>query len=224
MNTPSLTAEVVLHSPETMGGFACEKWTIPAVRPVMISIIPTSPSGQSLADAVRLAAGLKGLLSRLASARPTWCGGPGPHQCKTHGQPAARCLLVLVGDGSAVTDYSGAVGLWIARRGDQRYNVVPACAASASGMFLASLNPYFPWKKAFGWTRHPNEAIPSILNAAGITTRDYRVFISYYQADGRDHADALQTALGKRGFDVFLDRTSIAVGQDISDQIGRAHV
>lgn len=222
MNGPSLTAEVVLHSPllsAGFGGFACERWMIPGVRPMMISVVPTAPSGRPLANAARLAAGLKAVLLRLASGPPISCGGPGPEGCRTHRQPAARCLLVLVGDGSGVNDYSGAVAAWAGNLHDRRYEVVPVCEASARVAFLGAIHSYFPWKKASVWTRQPNEAIPSVLNTAGLTTPDYRAFISYFQADGRDHADALQTALGAQGFDVFLDRTSIAAGQDIPDRI-----
>jgi hypothetical protein len=130
-------------------------------------------------------------------------------------------VLGLVGDGSSLSDYSNSVGIWATRvnRQDPRYRVVPASPAYAKVPFLAELQSHFPGVKILEWTRNPAEAVPAILNAADLTARDYRVFISYYQQDGRQHADDLQGALSLRGFDVFLDRASIGVGQNIPQRI-----
>ena len=219
MTGPPLTAEIVLQSALTGGGFTCDNWNVASVRPAMISVVPTSDRGQPIFDAARLGAALKAMLFRLANSPERICHGPGPAHCRTHAQPSARCVLVIVGDGTPVIDYSGALAAWTARRHDPRYIVIPSCQTSTSAAFLAAIQPHFGLTKVFEWSRRPDETIPAILNAAGLTLRDYRVFISYYQADGRDHADDLQGALAARGFDVFLDRTNIAVGQDISDRI-----
>jgi hypothetical protein len=61
--------------------------------------------------------------------------------------------------------------------------------------------------------------VPASLAAAGITAPDQRVFISYRQQDGQEHADDLFEALTSRGFDVFLDRARIGIGASIPDRI-----
>jgi hypothetical protein len=83
----------------------------------------------------------------------------------------------------------------------------------------AALPGALQWSKAFEWTRTPAEAISDILAAARLVSSDYRVFISYRQEDGQQHADDLFEALTGRGFDVFLDRVRIAPGANIPDRI-----
>src|ERR1700682_5637079 len=162
MNVTGITAEVVVHSPIAGTAadsrlFKCERWSIPSVRPVMISIVPTSLSGTPFADAVRLAGSLSRVLSKIAvPAQPKPCSGPGPDGCRTHKQLAAGCVLVLVGDGSPLSDYSNAVGIWAKRiNRDPRYKVVPACPTYAQVSFLAELRPHFPGVKILEWTRNP---------------------------------------------------------------------
>jgi hypothetical protein len=83
----------------------------------------------------------------------------------------------------------------------------------------AVMLPVLQVRKVFEWTRSSTEAVPEVLGAADLISRDYRVFISYFQKDGDKHADDLFGALALAGFDVFLDQVRIGVGAHIPDRI-----
>jgi hypothetical protein len=69
------------------------------------------------------------------------------------------------------------------------------------------------------WTVSPTEFIPQILSAAGITSSDARIFISYRTTESQKLCDQLFDALNHAGFDVFVDRFRIAVGADFQQRI-----
>ncbi len=61
--------------------------------------------------------------------------------------------------------------------------------------------------------------VPTILATAGITSEDFRVFISYKRLDALPLADQLFRALTEAGFDVFLDRFSIEAGANFQARL-----
>jgi hypothetical protein len=220
--TPNLNAQIIVHAPDSDPRmFVCERWPLPATHSAMISIVPTVASGPALASATTLAHALRRTLWKMhPSGGPSTCSGPGPVGCQGHGQPTTRCVLVLVGDGGTVSDYSGAIACWAAALSrDSRYSVVPACPAGTRLAFIAHLPQAFRHLNVLQWTRSPAEAVTPSLAAAGTTAPDQRVFISYRQQDGQEHADDLFEALTSRGFDVFLDRVRIGAGASIPDRI-----
>ena len=216
-------AQIIIHWPmDAAGNFRCDQWgPMPFPHPAMISIVPTTPAGPALQSAQQLARALGRTLLKVGTgAPPTVCGGPGPGGCRGHGQPGSPCVLVLVGDGAPISDYSGAVALWDSRiRGDARYRVVPLCPPNSRGAMVAALPVGLRNRNVLEWARSPFEAVPAVLAAADLFSNDYRVFISYRQEDGQQHADDLFSALTYNGFDVFLDRVRIGAGASIPDRI-----
>lgn len=223
MHAPSAVAQVIVHRPFGIGGqFRCENWTsLPFARPAMISVIPISTSTTAVGHAQRLADGLTRALFRMSpSAKNSACNGPGPASCRGHYQTASPCVLALVGDGGPFTDFSGAVARWSALAGkDPRYRIVPICQPSGRSAMLGVLPSVIGNRKIFEWTLDAADAVPAVLGAAEIVSRDYRIFISYRQEDGQEHADDLFQALSYSGFDVFLDRVRIGAGSLIPDRI-----
>jgi len=69
------------------------------------------------------------------------------------------------------------------------------------------------------WSRHPGETIWAVLQRAGLTPEDSRLFISYVRADTTPVADQLFAALTEEGFDVFLDRCSVPIGVQFQEQL-----
>jgi len=194
----------------------------PLVRPAMISIVPISGSPTSVSHAQRLADGIgRALRSMSPTARKSACGGPGPVGCKGHHQNASICVLALVGDGGTFADFTGAVAKWSSRVGSdpRRYRIVPICPRAGRAAMLAALPAAVGNHKMFEWTVDAGDAVPAVLGAAEIVSRDHRVFISYRQEDGQDHADDLFQSLSYAGFDVFLDRVRIDAGALIPDRI-----
>jgi hypothetical protein len=222
--TPSgPNAQIIVHWPiDPTGRFRCDQWgPMPFSHPAMISIVPTSPGGPALQSAQQLARALgRTLLSIGPGAQPSVCGGPGPRGCRGHGQQGSPCVLVLVGDGAPISDYSGAVALWDSRIGiDGRYRVVPVCSPRSRAAMVAALPAGIRNRNVMEWVRSPAETVPSVLSAADLFSNDYRVFISYRQEDGQQYADDLFAALTYSGFDVFLDRVRIGIGASIPDRI-----
>jgi hypothetical protein len=215
--------QVIVHWPRDASGvFECENLgPLPFSHPAMISVVPTDSAGPALRSAQQLASGLRAALLRMSpSVQWSACDGPGPSDCRGHRQPASNRVLVLVGDGGGLQDYSGAVGLWASRVGrDPRYRIVTVCPPSTRAAILNALPPALQIRNAFEWTRTPTEAVPFVLGAADLIYKDYRVFISYRQEDGQGHADDLFSALSYAGFDIFLDRVRIGVGAAIPDRI-----
>src|SRR5688572_27424698 len=134
----------------------------------MISVVPTVASGLALASATTLAHALRRTLWKMyPSGGPGACSGPGPVGCQGHGQPTTRCVLVLVGDGGTVTDYSGAIARWTTALGrDPRYSVVPACPPGTRQAFIGHLPPAFRHLNVLEWTRSSAEAVTPSLAAA----------------------------------------------------------
>ena len=187
----------------------------------MISVVPTSTSVRAITYAQQLASGLGGAFLRMSSSvQRVVCNGPGPLGCRGHQQSASSCVLALVGDGGPLNDYSGALAHWISLLAhDPRYRVVPICPPSGRSSMLGALPSGLQDRKILEWTRSPVDAVPGVLGAADLISRDYRVFISYRQEDGQNHADDLFAALAYAGFDVFLDRVRIDAGAHIPDRI-----
>ena len=223
MNGSGAHDQVIVHWPDDPSGhFRCDNWgPLPFPHPAMISVVPMSTSGQAIKYAQQLASGLGGAFWRMSpTAQRSDCGGPGPLGCRGHQQTSSSCVLALVGDGGVFNDFSGAVAHWISLlAGDPRYRVVPICPPSGLSTMRAALPVELRDRKIVEWTRTPVDAVPSILGAAGLISRDYRVFISYFHEDGLQHADDIFGALAYRGFDVFLDRVRIEAGAFIPDRI-----
>jgi len=223
MTPTTPNAQIIVHWPiGGPGGFQCDQWgPMPFPHPAMISIVPTSPFGPALQSAQQLAQALgRTLLSIGAGAQPSVCHGPGPQGCRGHGQQSAPCVLVIVGDGAPINDYSGAVTLWDSRIGvDARYRVIPVCPPNSRQATVAALPAAMRNRNVLEWVRSPAEAVPTVLSAADLFSNDYRVFISYRQEDGQQYADDLFAALTYSGFDVFLDRVRIGIGASIPDRI-----
>jgi len=83
--------------------------------------------------------------------------------------------------------------------------------------------PSVPWAtpttNAVTWDSHATEFVPQILASAGLTDPDARVFVSYRRKEAGELAEQLFDALGKRNFDVFVDRFRIRVGADFQQRI-----
>jgi hypothetical protein len=214
---------ILIQSPvDSSGLMRCNRWTgafIP--REAMISIVPTDPSGEALSYAQQLATGIKwALLAMSPQTQPIQCTGLVPKYCCGHKREASRRVLVLVGDGRAHNDYTGAIALWESKRPyDERYRVIPICPPAVRAGMAAALPESLQDLNVFEWTANPAEMVPAVLGAANLIPNDFRVFISYRREDGDQYADDLFAELSSRGFDVFLDRVNIRAGASFPERI-----
>jgi hypothetical protein len=96
--------------------------------------------------------------------------------------------------------------------GDQTYRILPVFPAGADLSTLNSRHPQVAQLNAAFWKKSLDEVIPTVLATAGITSEEFRIFISYKRLDSLPLANQLFRALTETGFDVFLDRFSIDPG------------
>jgi len=73
--------------------------------------------------------------------------------------------------------------------------------------------------QAHFWKSDPGEVAAAVFSAAGITTDDYRVFISYRRGEGQSLADQLFDELNRRNFEVFLDQFRIDPGVNFQERL-----
>jgi hypothetical protein len=106
--------------------------------------------------------------------------------------------------------------------GARNDKLVPVLADGASAKLLpAALQK----KNALRWQPASRGGIHDVLQLGGLLSARRRVFISYVRADCDPLAEQLFDALGRRGFDVFLDRFRIDPGVDfqvrLSEELSR---
>lgn len=219
MITGPAATEVILHAPDAKGSFSCLRCQpLPASTPAMVSVVPTSLSPSLVGYAQVLVRALSQLLSRIEPRLSTnSCGGPGPNGCIAH-RTGTRCVLVLVGDGTAISDYSGALGLWTSKIAEPAYRFLPVAAPGQRTAMVQSLPTSLSTSRVQEWTTTPAEVASDILDAA-FGTGERRVFISYRQSDGYHHARDFFNMFSGSGFETFLDEVRIAPGERIQDRI-----
>ena len=71
------------------------------------------------------------------------------------------------------------------------------------------------------WTDSVTEAVPAILARVGLTLEEQRIFISYRRLESQALAEQLFDALTHEGFDVFVDRFSIAPGVNFQQRLAQ---
>lgn len=103
---------------------------------------------------------------------------------------------------------------WVIGRGlspGDRFRVIPVLA---SGTSVAALPASLRALNVAMWKPGDIHAANRILSASGIGSSSPRIFISYARRDTAPIAEQLFDDLHREGFEVFLDRFSIAPGVD----------
>lgn len=203
--------QVILQVQQPGGRYTCEGFSgVATVFPTQVVLQAVASRRTELTE---LAAALRRTLmdlTPLSKAGQTPCPGgtiPDASLCHANGVAACQKVLVLVGDGNG--DFpDDAVDAWLA--GGDDYRVLPVFPAGADLSSLTTRNPELAKINAAFWSRSVAEIIPTILSTAAITSDDFRIFISYKRLDSLPLAHQLFGALTEAGFDVFLDRFSIA--------------
>ena len=221
-----LMAEIILQTEEAEGEFRCKAFSgVPAARRSWIAIV-SSGSNAGRANVRTLAAELEAAL----------LGGSPQVTCAEIDCPAApadmdpsvysdrRKVLVLVGS----LDRSFRDQPWYQRWQSDQYQscvmlVLPPgkyedrfdSAIQADDTHLLRRINAATWKNQIA------EALPPILARAETTSSANRVFISYRRLETLPLALQVFDRLIHEGFDVFLDRFSIAPGFDFQRRLNQ---
>lgn len=204
-------ADITLHTERVDGAFDCEGFTgLPSTWPCWIVLSACGNTGLEwlvrrlreeivrelllMAPAVRKVPPVKGC--------PRVIPSPTRNCMVSTTYPQARKLLVLVGDSSARLAVTPLVSDWLSSR--PFYSIMPVYPIGET--FLPQELSHL---QITSWRASIEEVAPALFAAAGLTSENFRVFISYKQDDTRELADQLFDALSHLQFDVFLDRFRI---------------
>jgi hypothetical protein len=197
---------------------ACDGYyDLPVPVPAYIALV-TDGSATAMQEASRLRFELRRQITALPGARFETTALPcgicparrDDFDCKAIDRDTSRNVLVVVSNGASPSQHPSVVVP------TKRPHVL---VLHANG----TPPPVVPWSSTTTntatWRRHATEFVPQILAAAGLTDPDARVFISYRRDESSELAEQLFDALGKRHFDVFVDRFRIEVGADFQQRI-----
>jgi hypothetical protein len=140
--------------------------------------------------------------------------------CHATNEPTCRKILVRPAASASRR------GNWVTPTADQKWlqdwpkdkwEVVPIMPAGTNPSLYLPLE----WQgiNASFWTRDPTESLWGVIQRAGLSPEESRIFISYVRKDTTAIADQLFAALTEEGFDVFLDRTSVPVGVQFQERL-----
>ncbi len=203
-----LGAQVVVHQPDSSGGGRCRAFTgLPATTPAWIRIDAATPADRLSAQ--RLGGEIVALLGRLnpgmREIRPP-CSGWNYGDC--HARSTPDCVKILLPVFTAKSSYK-IPAAW--RTKDVTFRVAPVLT---SGTDPSVLSAALRKLNAVRWSPGDPTGLFDLLRLARIISDRRRVFISYVRADSDPLAEQLFDALGKRGFDVFMDRFRLDPGVD----------
>ncbi|HWD92263.1 MAG TPA: toll/interleukin-1 receptor domain-containing protein [Verrucomicrobiae bacterium] len=143
-----------------------------------------------------------------------------PLRCHAHEVRSCHKLLVVIGDQHTPIAYSGIIAEWdTKRRSDDSYQILPVFPLGSQvdqllPLELRGLNACF-------YQDVKQHIIPCVLARSGITSEDYRVFISYKRDETSALADQLFGVLSAAGFDVFLDRYCLPAGVSFQEYLAQ---
>lgn len=207
--------QVIVQGPDASVDVRCDGFCdVPSTNPAYIAVVPDgSSTAYTAARDLRYE-----LLRRLGSmagttAAPSMPCGPlgqdrGSYGCHAFSEPTCRYVVVLLGD--PATAYCRS------RWPTARIDFIPLLPPKKKiGKLPSPLNV----RNVRNWDVTPLEFIPQIFAAAGITSSESRLFISYRTDETAPLCNQLFDALNRAGFDVFVDRFRIAVGADFQQRI-----
>ncbi len=141
--------------------------------------------------------------------------------CHAMGEPTCRKILVR----PAATGGIFSVGTWPTPCAEAKWLHNPSWEVIPVMPTGSSVQEHVPraWQgiNVCFWKQHPVEALWAVLQRAGLTPEENRIFISYVRKDATPVADQLFEALTKEGFDVFLDRYSVPIGVQFQQRLSQ---
>lgn len=211
--------QIVVQAPDSSGTHRhCTGFVhAPVDASVYVAIVPAHPAdGRATQIAERLGHDLRRAIASLSAATTEQappCGGANLGSCHALGVPECQKVLVPV-----FVDPASAGSYLVPQEWANATNatIVPVVG---DALDPKALPPQLGKLNAIRWTPADQEPVLRLLRIAQIANDRPRIFISYVRAESQALADQLFDHLGRRGFDVFLDRFSIAPGREIATKL-----
>jgi len=220
MNNLQDGLQVIIQTERSHGDLLCEGFLgIPIVNPVFIAITTDQTSASlRLAQQLRneLILTIRQISVAAESRRPPCNGIIGePIQCHANNVNVCRKLLIIIGDGGSKISTQYDFTPWFNM--SPNYHVLPVFP---EGSNINSLLPSSLKKiNCAFWSKSICEVIPTILSIAGLTSTEFKIFISYRRSDTSKLAEQLFDALTHENFDVFLDRFRVPPSVDFQQKL-----
>jgi TIR domain len=218
--------ELIVQSPAGVGrqravmcdGFSGVPGTLPAY---VVLVTDGSPEADREATLLRLelrrqVLGASGTHLETAN---ILCGvAPCPAQrsdfgCSALTQTLSRKVLVFIGSGTAAMDESLPLPQWNGQ--------IAGIVLTPAGNHVPPMPVWLAKKNIGRWQVSAAEFAPLVFAAAGVTSPERRVFISYRVDEASTLAEQLFEALAKKNFDVYVDRFRTDAGADFQQRIAR---
>lgn len=214
--------DIVLQIEQPDGSFQCRGFTgVPAASKSWIALV-SSGSGEGRKAVGELAVEIEAalLLSSPEAAVSNMSGAALPSNLKPADRTDRLNLLVLAGASDAPFQNLPWYANW-ERTADQSGVMVLLPPGVYESFFSKSLPKKHVLRRvnAKTWSQTIKETLASVLARANITSPTSRIFISYRRVETLPLALQLFDQLVKEGFDVFLDRFSIAPGYDFQRRL-----
>jgi hypothetical protein len=216
--------QLVVQSPERVGAeraVTCDGFDgVPATLPAYVALVTDgSPQADREASLLR-----RELRRQLLGAAATHlendgipCGsGVCPARrldfgCSALDQTAAKKVLVFIGAGNAEMDESLPFSNW---NGE-----VTGIVLTPPGNSIPPMPSWLARTNIGRWQSSAAEFAPLVFAAAGVTSLEKRVFISYRVSETSALAEQLFEALARKNFDVYVDRFRTDPGADFQQRI-----
>jgi len=215
--------ELIVQYPH-QGGFVCRGFKgLRLRRSVFIAFEGEAQNDQATSEAMGQSLCLEILRFPNAQEESAPCHGAVPGiWCHAFDQPDTLKLLVhpcnspQVGPALATRSLT-ARKTWLAHGLSAEWVVMPVMPSGSN--LHAHLPAAWTTINVAFWSNDPTELLWAVLQRAGLTSEDSRIFISYVRKDSSPIADQLFSALTEAGFDVFLDRCSVPVGINFQQRL-----
>jgi hypothetical protein len=215
--------ELIVQYPH-QGSYACRGFKgLRLRRSVFIAFEGEAPNDQATAEAMGQSLCLEILRFANAQEEQVPCRGSLPHiSCHAFDQSDCLKLLVHPCNSPAGGPTLGGAPLsarqtWLDHGLSDEWVVMPVMPRGTN--VNAHLPPAWTTINVAFWSNDPTELLWAVLQRAGLTSEDSRIFISYVRRDSSPIADQLFSALTEEGFDVFLDRCSVPVGVNFQQRL-----
>lgn len=131
--------------------------------------------------------------------------------------PNANTAVLYLGSHAGSSDDD--IDALLAEALNRQIPVMPLVRSSRQQGVLDELPPSIRRLNAADWDRQRGQSLATLLGMLGLVEHERKVFISYRQSESTPLATQLHTELARNRFGVFLDRYSVAPGEDFQRRL-----
>lgn len=133
--------------------------------------------------------------------------------------PESSTAVVYLGSEAGSSDDS--IDALLAEALDRQIPIMPLVHSAGQQVALDMLAPSIRRLNVADWNGQRGQSLAALLGMLGLVEHERKIFISYRRSESTQLATQLHTELARSRFDVFLDRYSVAPGEDFQRKLDR---